>query len=291
MRAAVVWYVVLAFGRTLRDGLCPGATIMETIGNLDVIDTHAHLDMAPLAADQAGVVERAKAAGVSQVLTVGTDADSSGKAVAMCARFPGVFAAVGVHPHEAGAASDGLLDRIARLAEHPKVVAWGEIGLDFAKGSSPRDVQLHAFQRQLALAMGLGLPVIIHDRDAHTEVLEVLEAARQGGLRGVVHCFSGDTDVARRILDLGLFVSFTGIVTFPKAEGVREVVRYIPLSRLLIETDSPYLSPVPYRGRPNEPAMAVYVAREVARVKGITVREVAQCTSANARDLFGLPSA
>jgi TatD DNase family protein len=263
---------------------------MDNIENLDVIDTHAHLDMAPLAADRVDVVERAKAAGVSQVLTVGTDADSSGKAVEVCSRFPGVFAAVGVHPQEAVTASDGLLNDVARLAEHPKVVAWGEIGLDFAVGSSPRDVQIDAFERQLTLAQGLGLPVIIHDRDAHTEVLEVLDAGCQRGLRGVVHCFSGDRDMARRVLDLGLFVSVTGIVTFPKAEGVREVVRYVPLNRLLIETDSPYLSPVPYRGRPNEPAMAVYVAREVARVKGITVGEVARCTSANARGLFGLPS-
>jgi TatD DNase family protein len=292
VRPAFVWYVVFASSSIPCDWLMPlSSATMNNIEKLDVIDTHAHLDIAPLAADRAAVVERARAAGVSQVLTVGIDADSSRRAVEICSGFPGVFAAVGVHPHEARAASDALLSHLAKLAEHPRVVAWGEIGLDFVLGSSPRDVQVQAFERQLALAQGLGLPVIIHDRDAHAEVLDVLDAGYQRGLRGVVHCFSGDRDMVRKILDLGLFVSVTGIVTFPKAEVLREVVRYVPLSCLLIETDSPYLSPVPYRGRANEPAMVVHVLREVARVKGITVEEVARCTSANARGLFGLPRA
>ncbi len=254
---------------------------------LDLIDTHAHLDISPLSKDPGAAVQRANAQGISQIITIGIDPDSSVRAVELAHDFTGVYAAVGIHPHDAQKATTQVLEEISRLAWDPDVVAWGEIGLDFVKEYSPRDVQLTAFRSQLDRAIAAALPVIIHDRGAHDQVLEVLEDYR-GRLAGVIHCFSGDKDMARRVLDMGFHISVTGVVTFPKAESLREVVAYVPIDRLLLETDSPFLSPVPYRGKPNEPLRVLYVAREVARIKKQPLEEIARCTSANARALFAL---
>lgn len=259
-------------------------------GTLDFIDTHAHLDIAPLCDDPGGALARARAVGVSQVLTIGIDAESSRAAVELATSFPQVFAAVGIHPHDAKDATKAAYERIQELAVHPKVVAWGEIGLDFVKEYSPRAAQEAALRRQLGLARDAGLPVIIHDREAHAALLSVLRDEAGKDLRGVVHCFSGDVDVARRVLNLGLFISVTGVLTFPKAQILREVVRFVPLECLLIETDAPFLAPVPNRGRPNEPSNVVHIAQKVAEIKQIPLEDVAQCTSTNARDLFGLPT-
>jgi TatD DNase family protein len=255
----------------------------------DFIDTHVHLDIPPLAGDQSGAISRAEKAGVRQVITIGIDLASSKENVELSEQFPQVYAAVGIHPHDAKGASDEIYKELLELAGIPNVVAWGEIGLDFVKEYSPRDIQLKAFRQQIQMAKQVDLPIIIHDRDAHIETVEILREEAAGTLRGVMHCFSGDVEVARKVLDLGFFISVTGVVTFPKAQVVKDVVRYVPLEHLLIETDSPFLSPVPYRGKPNEPARVIHVAEEIARIKEVSIQEVAQCTSANARDLFRLP--
>jgi len=255
----------------------------------DFIDTHAHLDILPLAEDQPGAISRAEKAGVRQIITIGIDLASSKKSLGLAQQFPQVYAAVGIHPHDAKGASDEVYKELLELAGISNVVAWGEIGLDFVKEYSPRDIQRDAFRQQIQMAGQVDLPIIIHNRDAHIETVEILREEAAGALRGVMHCFSGDTKVAKQVLDLGFFISVTGIITFPKAEVVKDVVRYVPLERLLIETDSPFLSPVPYRGKPNEPARVVHVAEEIARIKEMPLEEVARCTSANARDLFRLP--
>ncbi|MGQ9499498.1 MAG: TatD family hydrolase [Dissulfurimicrobium sp.] len=257
---------------------------------IDLIDTHVHLDIQPLASDPHGAVSRAREQGVAQMITIGVDLKSSERAVALAGQFPGVFAAVGIHPHDADSASGDALVRLEGLASMPKVVAIGEIGLDFAKEYAPRAVQRDAFIRQLDLALKLSMPVIIHDRDAHNETLDILENYKKQGLRGVIHCFSGDAAVARRVLGLGFFISVTGVITFPKTDALKEAVISVPLDRLMVETDCPYLSPAPFRGRPNEPARVIHVAREVARLKDITLQEAARRTSANARVLFKLPA-
>ena len=262
---------------------------MNVFSGPDFIDTHVHLDIPPLAGDQSGAIRRAEKVGVRQVITVGTDLASSKKNLELARQFPQVYAAVGIHPHDAKGASDEAYSELLRLAGIPNVVAWGEIGLDFVKEYSPRDIQLRVFRQQVRLAAGIALPIIVHDRGAHVETVEILREEAAGVLRGVMHCFSGDVKLARQVLDLGFFISVTGIVTFPKAKLVKEVVNYVPLERLLIETDSPFLSPVPYRGKPNEPARVVHVAEEIARIKEVSLQEVARCTSANARDLFRLP--
>ncbi|MBW1926746.1 MAG: TatD family hydrolase [Deltaproteobacteria bacterium] len=262
---------------------------MNVFSGPDFIDTHVHLDIPPLAGDQSGAIRRAEKVGVRQVITVGTDLASSKKNLELARQFPQVYAAVGIHPHDAKGASDEVYSELLRLAGIPNVVAWGEIGLDFVKEYSPRDIQLRVFRQQVRLAAGIALPIIVHDRGAHVETVEILREEAAGVLRGVMHCFSGDVKLARQVLDLGFFISVTGIVTFPKAKLVKEVVNYVPLERLLIETDSPFLSPVPYRGKPNEPARVVHVAEEIARIKEVSLQEVARCTSANARDLFRLP--
>jgi TatD DNase family protein len=265
-------------------------TVMNNFFGLDFIDTHAHLDIPPLAEDQPGAISRAEKAGVHQVITIGIDLASSKRNVDLARQFPQVYAAIGIHPHDAKEASDEAYKELLELAGIPNVVAWGEIGLDFVKEYSPRDIQREVFCQQIQMARQVDLPIIIHDRDAHVETVEILREEAKGTLSGVMHCFSGNVRVAKQVLDLGFFISVTGIITFPKTEVVKEVVRYVPLKRLLIETDSPFLSPVPYRGKPNEPARVVYVAEEISKIKGLPLEEVAQCTSASARDLFGLPA-
>ncbi len=262
---------------------------MDQTRDLDLIDTHAHLDMAPLSDDQQGAILRAQEAGVSQIITIGTDLESSESAAALASRFAGVFAAIGIHPHDAALADSVALKRLEGLASLQKVVAIGEIGLDFAKEYPPKSLQKEAFISQLDLAKRANLPVVIHDRSAHEETLDVLAGFEGQGIGGVLHCFSGDIAMAERVFELGFFISVTGIITFPKTDALKDVVRQTPLQNLLIETDCPFLSPAPFRGRPNEPARVGYIAREISRLKNMPLEEVARCTSANARRLFRLP--
>jgi TatD DNase family protein len=257
-----------------------------------MIDTHAHLDDAAFSADLPGVLERARAAGVDHILAVGADLPSSRAAVTLAEGHESIWAAVGVHPHDAGKLYPADLDELRELARHDRVVAIGETGLDFFRNLSSREAQIAAFRLHLDLARELSLPVIVHDRDAHEDTLRELKrwVAYQYGERfGVLHCFSGDLAMAQEAIALGFYISIAGPVTYAKNGPLVEVVRQLPLDRLLLETDCPYLTPEPLRGRRNEPAFVVLTAQEVARIRGLSVQAVAAATAANAVHLFGGP--
>jgi TatD DNase family protein len=259
-----------------------------------LVDTHAHLDFSKFDRDRPAVLSRAWAAGVEAIVTIGVDLPSSERAVALAEAHNGVYAAVGVHPHDAKGLDGHALARLRELGRHEKVVAVGEIGLDFYRNLSPREVQRRAFQAQLAWAGRLDKPVVIHDRDAHDEVMEVLvdwaEQQRGSPLEGrlgVLHTFSGDLAMAERALALGFYLSVAGPLTYPSSGQLSEVVRAVPMERLLVETDCPFLPPQPHRGQRNEPAYVRLVAERLAVLKGRPLDEVAQATTTNARRLFG----
>lgn len=255
---------------------------------MQLCDTHAHLDDAQLSGDVTAVLARAKAAGVSWILAVGTTLVSSRHCVDLAVEHPEVLASSGIHPNHAADAAEGDWEACVALAELPQVVALGETGLDLYWKDTPLPVQQDFFDRHLRLAQQLDLPVIIHQRESGAEILAMLEEARRRGpLRGVMHSFTGDAEFARSCLDLGLHISFAGMLTFKKSGDLRAVAREIPADRLLVETDSPYLSPEPFRGqRPNEPARVVHTARRLAEARGMGLAELAAQTTANARALF-----
>lgn len=256
-----------------------------------LIDTHTHLDFPEFDGDREQVIERALAAGVKAMINVGADLDSSRAAVALAETHPQIYAAVGVHPHDAKTLTDEVLEELRQLAQHPKVVAIGEIGLDFYRDLSPRDQQRQAFQQQLGLAREVGKPVIIHDREAHAEVMSILRHWSEGNRcqpAGVLHCFSGNLAMAREAIELGFYVSIAGPVTFENARRLRALVHQMPLEKLLIETDCPFLTPHPHRGKRNEPAYVRLVAEAIARIKEMPVEGVARTTSDNAQTLFAL---
>lgn len=253
------------------------------------IDTHVHLDLDDFNLDRDLVLPRAGEAGVQSMITVGINRSSSRQAVALAEQYPQVFAAVGIHPHEARNATAPAYDELKDLAANQRVVAVGETGLDFFKEYSPRREQEICFRRQIGLAKELRLPLVIHDREAHDRIIEILREEKAEEVGGVFHCFSGDYALARSGLDMGFYISVSGVITFPRATGLREVVEKMPLDRLLVETDAPFLAPVPYRGKRNEPAYVIHVVRKLAEVKKVSVSEVAQCTQENARVLFKLP--
>lgn len=254
-----------------------------------LVDTHAHLDDARLEHDLDDVISRALQAQVKAIITVGADLDSSRAAVDLCERYPQVYAAVGIHPHDAARVVDDDLKELARLGEHPKVVAIGETGLDYYRDLSPRDSQRDVFVAQLRLAIDMGKPVVIHDRDAHVETLAILKSLAQDW-RGVLHCFSGGYEMAMEALELGLDLSFAGPVTFHNARKLHALVPRLPLERLLVETDCPWLAPHPHRGKRNEPAYVRLVAAKIAELHDLRLEHVAAITTANAERLFGLPS-
>jgi TatD DNase family protein len=258
----------------------------------NLIDTHAHLDSGQFAADIEEVIARAHENGVSHMVTVGCDLESSRRSIEIAKSHTGIYASVGIHPHDAGQATDEGLEILRRLIrEEGKIVAVGEIGLDFYRDRSPRDVQRLAFRRQIRLAREVGLPVIVHDREAHDEVLQILRDEEAAAVGGVLHCFSGDTAMARSCIELGFHISFPGTITYPKNEAVREVVRNIPVDHMLVETDCPYLAPQGRRGKRNEPAFVRQTAEMIAEVKGLTVEDVARITTLNAYNLFGIGEA
>lgn len=262
---------------------------------MSLIDTHAHLDFSRFDADRPAVIERARAAGVAAIVNVGTDLASSRRAVNLAAQYEAVYAAVGVHPHSAKELDGATLAQLRQLAQRPEVVAVGEIGLDYYRDLSPRDVQRRAFQAQLAWAARLGKPVIIHDRDAHDDVLDALTNWAAGlsnsplaGRLGVLHTFSGDLGMAKRAIDLGFYISISGPVTYRNARQLPDIVRALPLDRLLVETDCPFLAPEPHRGKRNEPAYTRLVAERIAELRGISFDDLALATTANAQRLFEL---
>lgn len=253
-----------------------------------LVDSHAHIDDERFDADRDEVVARALAAGVSLILNVGADMGSSARSVALAEKYPGIYAAVGMHPHDAKDMRETDYTQLEQWTKHPRVVAIGEIGLDYHYDLSPRPVQKEVFLRQLDLARKTGKPFIIHEREAHADTLEIIRSAARG-LKGVFHCFSGSVETAREYLKMGFYISVAGPVTFSKSGKTKEVAKFVPLDRLLVETDSPYLTPQPHRGHRNEPAYVRLVAEEIASLRNLPLEEVAAATTANVRRLFDIP--
>lgn len=253
-----------------------------------LIDTHAHLNDTQYNQDRDQVVKRALASGVRAIISVGYDMEAVRAAVALAQCYADVYAAVGIHPHHAREMVEDNWAELEGLIRQPKVVAIGEIGLDFYRNLSPQLQQEEIFRRQLAIVRSSGLPVIIHDRDAHQATLRILQNEGLLPAGGVFHCFSGDRALARQCLDLGFYLSFAGPVTFKNASQAIEVARWAPLDRLLVETDCPYLAPEPYRGKRNEPAFVANVASRIAQLRGLPLEAVAEATTTNAKKLFGL---
>jgi len=259
---------------------------------MPLFDTHAHLHFPEFAGDLDAVLERARAAGIVGMVTIGTDRETNPAAVALAERLPDVYATVGIHPHDAAEATEADFEALESLARSSaKVVAIGEMGLDFFRDLSPRDIQERVFRRQLGLARRLGRPVVVHCRDAHAEALAVLAEEKVGEMGGVMHCFSADVEVAKRCLDLGLLISIAGPVTYKNARSLPDVARFVPEDRLVVETDCPFLPPHPHRGQRNEPAYIALTAARVAELRGADLDSLGATTTRNAARLFKLSHA
>ncbi len=256
---------------------------------ITLIDTHCHLDMQAYDSDLDQVLEQAAHAGIHKIITIGIDLASSKAAVNLAATYPQIYATIGVHPHEADKVTPTTLHELSHLAKAPKVVGYGEIGLDYAKNYAPHEVQRKVFAMQLELAKELNLPVVIHDREAHEETIQLLREIGPFEKRGVMHCFSGDVSLARQVIDLGFYISIPGIVTFKNAKELQEVAQTTDIQHLILETDGPFLAPVPFRGKRNTPAKIIHTAQMVADLKSMSLNDVATMTTHNATDLFQLP--
>jgi TatD DNase family protein len=256
---------------------------------LELVDSHAHVDMPEFNADRADMLARAQAAGVQNILAIGGGPDALASAVPFAERYDWIYAAGGIHPHEARLATPAHYEELANLAKHPKFLAWGEIGLDYHYDHSPREVQQRVFVEQLELARVARCRVIIHCREAWPDCLAILDQHwRSTGLGGIFHCFTGTLEEARRGNEMGFMISFAGNATYPKAQNLRDVAAGVPLEFLLLETDAPFLAPQPFRGRRNEPAFVAEVARTLAPVRNLPAHELAAATAANFRRFFGL---
>lgn len=258
---------------------------------MDLVDSHAHIDVPDFDADRDAMLERARGAGVGALLAIGNgpEIEKLGAAVPLAERHDWIYAAAGIHPHEARHATDAHYAELERIAQNARVIAWGEIGLDYHYDHSPRDVQTAVFRHQLSQARAAKKPIVIHCREAWPDCLNILhEDWRSSTLGGIFHCFTGTAHEARQGMDMGFLISFAGNLTYPKAQNLRDVARDVPLDRLLVETDSPFLAPQPYRGRRNEPAYVAEVARTLGNVRDLPANRVAEITSANFRRFFGL---
>ncbi|NLC77566.1 MAG: TatD family hydrolase [Clostridia bacterium] len=255
---------------------------------MEFIDSHVHLMDRKYNQDLPQVLANARAAGVSAMVNIGYDLDSSRRAVAMAKEEDDLYAVVGIHPHDAVTCTPEALAELEQLAGEQKVVAIGEMGLDYYRNLSPKDAQQQSFRDQLRLAKKLNKPIVIHDRDAHGDVMDILREEKIPEAGGVLHCYSGSWEMARQAMKMGLYISIAGPVTFNNARRLQDIAKLMPLSHLLIETDCPYLTPEPYRGRRNEPAYVVEVAKMIASVKGVPLEEVARATTMNAKRLFGI---
>ncbi|MBI1181394.1 MAG: YchF/TatD family DNA exonuclease [Alphaproteobacteria bacterium] len=252
-----------------------------------LVDSHCHLDFPQLISDIDGVVARAGDAGVGMMLTISTALSRFDGVLAIAERFDNIYCTVGVHPHEAEAEPDTVARQLVARAAHPKVVGIGETGLDYFYEHSPRDIQQHVFREHIKAARETGLPLIVHTRDADDDTARILaEEMEQGAYPGLIHCFSSSRQLALHAVDLGLYISISGIATFKKAEDLRDTIRQVPLDRLLVETDSPYLAPVPKRGKDNEPSFVVHTANTVAGLKGLSPEALADATTDNFFRLF-----
>ncbi len=259
--------------------------------NMELIDSHAHIDDSQFDEDRGAMLERARAAGVTTLLAIGTGPgpEKLDAALPFADAHEWIYTTVGIHPHEAREVTQEHLDELPRLAKHPKVLAWGEIGLDYFYDHSPRDVQERVFREQMELAARAKLPIIIHCRDAWADCLRLIEEVwRPTGLGGILHCFTSTLEDARRGIEMGFLISFAGNSTYPKTQNLRDVAKALPLENILIETDSPYLAPQPYRGKRNEPAYVAEVARILASVRDLPAEEFAARTAGNFRRFFRL---
>lgn len=253
-----------------------------------LIDSHAHLDMPEFDKDRNEVIQRAHDCGIEYIITVGIDVESCRQAIALAEEFESVYAIVGIHPHNAKEIDETTYPLLRNFARHKKVRALGEIGLDFFRNLSPQDTQIKRFRELIALARELKLPIVVHDRDAHQETLSILREEKAFEVGGVIHCFSGDYEMAVKCLDMGFYISIPGTVTFRKATSLQELVKRIPLERILVETDAPFLAPMPFRGKRNEPSYVKYIAETIAQIKHLDFEKVATVTSQNAKVMFHL---
>ena len=250
-----------------------------------LIDTHAHLQWASFDRDREKVIDRARKVDVKHIVNIGFDLDGSRKAIELAKKHRGLYATVGIHPHNASQLNEAVLDRLAKLSENPKVVAIGEIGLDYHRNLSPRDAQKKAFEAQLLLAENLGLPVAIHDREAHADTLKMLSKFK-GKIKGIMHCFSGSKEMAEQCIRLGFHISFAGPVTFPNSHRLQQMAKWIDLDKILLETDSPWLAPQNMRGKRNEPTFLPFIAEKIANLRGISLDALAEATTENAKEIF-----
>ena len=251
-----------------------------------LVDSHAHLEMTDFRKDLEEVIRRAKNAGVETIFTVGTEKKDWPRALEIADFHDSIYAILGVHPHNAKEIDDQTYPALSKLCRHKKVKAFGEIGLDFFRNLSSREIQLNRFREQIGLAKDLGLPIVVHDRDAHRETLDILKSEKAEECGGIIHCFSGDYEMAKKCLEMGFSISVPGTITFKNAEVFKEIIRKLPLESLLVETDAPYLTPLPFRGKRNEPSYVRYTAEKVAEVKMVSLEEVAEVTTQNALRVF-----
>jgi TatD DNase family protein len=253
-----------------------------------MFDTHAHLQDRKLQGDVENILQRAREAGVEKITCIGYDLPSSQEAVLLAHKYKQIYAAVGVHPHDAETVTPEVLERLKGLAKDPKVVAIGEIGLDYYRDLSPRDKQMEAFIEQIKLAHAIGKPIVVHDRDANQDVIDTIKKYKAGKNGGIMHCYSGNLPLAAEAIKAGFYISFAGPLTYKNARQAQEVVVKIPMDRLLVETDCPYLTPEPLRGKINEPAHVRYVVEKMAALRNQHPDEVAYLTDRNARKVYGI---
>jgi TatD DNase family protein len=252
-----------------------------------LIDSHSHIEMKAFDRDREQVVARAREVGVDYIIAVGISLADCKRVVSVTKQYKTVYGVIGIHPHHAKDIDNRTYDSLRQMVNNDKIVAYGEIGLDFFRNLSPRNIQIKRFGEQLELASEVGLPVVIHDREAHKQTMNILEQWK-GDKRGIIHCFSGDYGMARKCLDMGFYISIPGTITFKNSGQLREVVKKMPMDRLLVETDAPFLTPQPKRGERNEPAYVIYTVLKIAEIKGIPVEEVERITYKNTMDVFGI---
>ena len=255
-----------------------------------LIDSHAHLEMPDFKKDLEAVIQRAKESGIGYIFTVGTEKRDWKRTLEIANSYSSVYAILGVHPHHAKEIDGETYPILQKLCRDEKVKAYGEIGLDFYRNLSPRDIQLKRFREQIGFAKEQGFPIVVHDREAHQETLEILRSEKASECGGIIHCFSGDYEMAKVCMDMGFYISIPGSITFNNAERFREIVKKLPLDALLVETDAPFLTPVPFRGKRNEPSYVRYTAQKVADIKKVPFEKVAEVTSENALRVYRLES-
>ena len=252
------------------------------------VDSHAHLFYPNFNGEVEQIIQRAKTAGVDYILVPATDLASSAQAIDLAEQFDMVYAAVGVHPHDTNEWEDLLIPKLEKLAQHPKVVAIGEIGLDYYYDFSPKEKQIHAFKKQIDLALKVNKPIIVHNRQSNDDIMEIIREYKDSGLRAHFHCFAGNVEEAKELIAMRHFISFTGNITFKKADNIRKIVSQLSVEDMLLETDSPFLTPVPYRGKRNEPSYITFIAEKLAELKHLRIEDVARTTSYNAYRLYGI---